>query len=324
MDRKKIDVSIVIPVFNAASYLSDCLKSVDEQEFNGLLEIILVNDGSVDGSDVLCEEYQRNSKTPVIYIRHEKNQGVSIARNSGLDSASGKYFFFLDADDVMPPMSIQKLFLAAEKNKADVTKGNFSWLAEGGGQYMGYEARHCHVYHGRDVLTVLLRHEKVRGHSCGKLFLRSVGDTRFISDLAMAEDLLFCVDFFSKSEKLVVIPDDVYEYRRHPESVTSNKYNTGIYIDWFDAVEKISPYLLNGSQKNGYKMLKIRTLFQSLNEAKRLNSPNLKKIINDIFEREKSWGLSMISCSTVFISSPKTFFRYIKYKFISLYLKTIL
>lgn len=324
MDRKKIDVSIVIPVFNAASYLSDCLKSVDEQEFNGLLEIILVNDGSVDGSDILCEEYQRNSKNPVIYIRHEKNQGVSIARNSGLDSASGKYFFFLDADDAMPPMSIQKLFLAAEKNKADVTKGNFSWLAEGGAQYMGYEARHCHVYHGRDVLTVLLRHEKVRGHPWGKLFLRSVGETRFISDLAMAEDLLFCVDFFSKSEKLVVIPDDVYEYRRHPESVTSNKYNTGIYIDWFDAVEKISPYLLNGSQKNGYKMLKIRTLFQSLNEAKRLNSPNLKKIINDIFEREKSWGLSMISCSNVFISSPKTFFRYIKYKVISLYLKTIL
>ena len=313
MNKNTIDVSLIVPIFNAERYLNDCLASVEQQIFNGVIEVILVNDGGIDASDSLCVQYKESSNHNVTYIRHEKNKGVSAARNSGLDIAKGKYVSFLDADDVLPSSAIYDLFKTAEENKADIVKGNIQRFNGRSEKPMGCVATKKCIYKGNNVLTTLLRHEKIRGHSGGKLFLRK-NSIEFPIGVAMAEDLLFCVEYFKQAKKLVIIPNDVYKYRNHGKSVTDNKYNTGVYQHWFDSVSAIDDYVLNRKQKSAYTMLKVRTLFQAVNEVRRGDENVSNKTIEEVMLKKKEWGVSTINCFFVFISNPKTFFRYIKFK----------
>lgn len=93
-------ISIIIPVYNVENYLRKCLNSILRQGLlDGEYEVILVNDGSKDGSVAICEEYCQ--KFPHFKLLHQENQGVSVARNNGIDHAQGKYIVFVDADDYL-------------------------------------------------------------------------------------------------------------------------------------------------------------------------------------------------------------------------------
>ncbi len=110
-------VSVVIPVYNVENYLAECVDSIICQTETDL-EIILVDDGSTDKSSKLCDEYaQRDARVRVI---HRENGGLSAARNTGLDAASGEFVYFLDSDDYILENTIEKLMLIAEKEGADV------------------------------------------------------------------------------------------------------------------------------------------------------------------------------------------------------------
>ena len=110
-------VSIVLPVYNVADYLCQSLDSVVNQTYEHL-EIICVNDGSSDQSEEILEQYQRKDER--IQVIHQSNQGVSAARNNGLDHATGKYIIFWDSDDFFELNAIQLMVEKAEKESADV------------------------------------------------------------------------------------------------------------------------------------------------------------------------------------------------------------
>lgn len=102
-------VSIIVPVYNVAPYLGECLDSIVGQTY-GNLEIIVVDDGSTDGSGSLCDEYaKRDGRIRVI---HQPNRGLSAARNAGLDTAKGDYISFVDSDDAVSPVFIEALLSA--------------------------------------------------------------------------------------------------------------------------------------------------------------------------------------------------------------------
>ena len=107
-------VSVIVPVYNVLPYLRESLESVINQTYEDL-EIIIVDDGSTDGSDVVCEEYAKDSRVKVI---HQKNHGLSAARNVGLDLARGDYIAFLDSDDVYLPDMIQTMVEGIKKSRA--------------------------------------------------------------------------------------------------------------------------------------------------------------------------------------------------------------
>ncbi len=109
-------VSIIIPVYNTAEYLEECIESVLNQTYKNI-ELILVNDGSTDNSGEICKNYA--DKYPIKYI-FQTNQGVSVARNNGLDAATGKYVYFLDSDDMIDSKFIETSVDVAEKENADV------------------------------------------------------------------------------------------------------------------------------------------------------------------------------------------------------------
>ena len=118
---QKIAVSVIIPIFNVKEYLPRCLDSVVSQTIKNI-EIILVDDGSTDGSESICDNYARNDNR--IKVFHEKNSGMSIARNKGIDNALGEYLAFVDSDDEIQHDFCEKLFKTALKEQSDVCKGD--------------------------------------------------------------------------------------------------------------------------------------------------------------------------------------------------------
>lgn len=110
-------VSVVIPVYNVEAYLCECVDSVLNQTMPDF-EIILVDDGATDSSGRMCDEYANQDAR--IRVIHQPNGGLSAARNTGLDAATGEYVYFLDSDDYIAPHALEKLRDIAEKERADV------------------------------------------------------------------------------------------------------------------------------------------------------------------------------------------------------------
>ena len=105
-------ISIIIPVYNTAQYLAECLDSVLAQGFKDI-EIICVNDGSTDNSAAILKKYQKKDKR--IKVITQKNKGLSGARNAGLKAATGKWVCFLDSDDILPPDALAVLYGGVQK-----------------------------------------------------------------------------------------------------------------------------------------------------------------------------------------------------------------
>ena len=115
-------VSIIVPVYNAVNTIGRCIESILNQEYSDF-ELLLVNDGSADGSGAICDAYaDRDSRVRVF---HQVNSGVSASRNLALDHAKGDYLQFLDSDDWITPDATSSLVRAAETNRCDLVIADF-------------------------------------------------------------------------------------------------------------------------------------------------------------------------------------------------------
>lgn len=115
-------ISVIIPIYNVEKYLCRCIDSILAQTFTDF-ELILVDDGSPDHCPEICDEYAaRDSR---IHVIHKRNEGVSIARNTGLDIVSGEYVTFVDSDDYIAPDRLELLFLQVAEHQADVVVTNY-------------------------------------------------------------------------------------------------------------------------------------------------------------------------------------------------------
>ena len=119
-----IDVSVVVPVYNTEPFLHQCVDSLLAQTLK-TTEFIFVDDGSTDRSLEILENYQRQDDR--IRIIRQKNQFAGVARNKGMDAATGKYIIFLDSDDFFEPTMLEEAFECAEKNEAQIVVFNFAW-----------------------------------------------------------------------------------------------------------------------------------------------------------------------------------------------------
>ena len=117
------DVSVIVPIYNVDMYLKRCIDSIINQIFTNI-EIILVNDGSLDTSPQICDDYARlDSRIKVI---HKENGGLSDARNVGISVSRGRYLAFVDSDDYLDPSYLAVLYYAAERNGCDISSCNYA------------------------------------------------------------------------------------------------------------------------------------------------------------------------------------------------------
>lgn len=133
MAQESITISIIIPVYNVSAYIERCIQSVIAQT-RPCFECILVDDASPDDSIAKCERLIASYQGPTrfIILHHEKNRGLSAARNTGFDAAAGDYIFYLDSDDAITPDCLEKLSAPIERDRSiEMVMGNYEEIADG-------------------------------------------------------------------------------------------------------------------------------------------------------------------------------------------------
>lgn len=209
-------LSIIIPVYNAEAYLRECLDSIMAQSFDDEYEVILVNDGSKDGSLSICEEYAKKHKNTTVLTG--KNAGVSAARNKALDIAKGKWLLFVDADDKLLPNALTILYARASTTGADIILANAVKLE--GTKY----SRPIHKLPNETLPNVIfhIKHFALWGY----LIRREVVHThhlRFIEGLAYSEDRIFIYQLVRYCQTIAYADTPVYAYRINTMSVCQSK-----------------------------------------------------------------------------------------------------
>ena len=226
-------VSIIIPAFNTEGYLESVLNSLLSQSFADF-EIILINDGSTDGTASICIIfYAKDSR--ILYFDNE-NKGVATTRNQALELAQGQYVMFVDADDIIYPDSLQAIVECLKETNADLLRFEFKTIdSEGRDLYPNYEAKRRHKYNGKvksapDFINKVMLHEF---QLCFNVFRRSIIEDhhiRFLDGCTRNEDTLFLTEFFKHSQTHIYINNVVYGYRKYTGAVTSN-FTQKNYLD---------------------------------------------------------------------------------------------
>ena len=120
-------ISVIVPVYNVEKYLRTCVDSILVQSYSAL-EVILIDDGSTDGSPQICDQYAQQD--PRIQVIHQKNAGLSAARNAGIDICRGEYLTFIDSDDFIHERFVELLLNACLSNNADIAVGDLERVPE--------------------------------------------------------------------------------------------------------------------------------------------------------------------------------------------------
>ncbi|ABD82775.1 glycosyltransferase family 2 protein [Saccharophagus degradans] len=308
------DISIIIPAYNVEQHIQKCLVSIFEQEFNGSVEVIVIDDCSSDNTLAIAES-TLCSRPHCKLIRHNTNQGCSSARNSGLDVATGTYITFVDPDDSLPAGALQALYNAAVEHDADIVKGNHFVINSKGACKANQNTLKKKRIFNQAVYTSLLAHKQVRGHVWGKLFKRTaIGNTRFKNGVRMAEDLLFCAEVFAKANALTIIPNNVYTYHLHGTGATGKKFITNAYLDWIESVTACKNFITHKSQLPAFNSLVVRSLLQLAREARAQNTDKKREVLaylNEKIDSAHVCGKYLLSNAP---SDVKTLVRYIKLK----------
>ena len=202
-------ISVIVPVYNVAAYLPQCLQSILTQTYE-TLEVILIDDGSTDDSGRICDEYA--AKDSRIRVIHQKNAGAAAAKNAGLRIATGEYLSFVDSDDYLEPGAYQYMHAVLKDTGADA--GEFSFRDV----YRSRSEEHV-LYPERTIVNGLdyLR-QFTRGWNCAllwnKLYKRSLFEGVFFEEGHRIDDEFFTYQGFLNADKVVCDGHIVYNYRK--------------------------------------------------------------------------------------------------------------
>ena len=205
-------VSILIPVYNTAEYLSQCVRSVINQTYTSL-QIVLIDDGSNDGSWELMQKLAEQDNRIEIY--HQQNQGVSITRNNLLDKVKGDYVLFVDSDDWIELDMVEFLVSKLNESDADIaTCVNVINDAQVSVQYFQNELSH------NEAIERFLYHKEFRGSLWNKLFKTSLlHNCRFHRGISLGEDALFCWHVLQNITKVLYTDRQLYHYHMNNDSI---------------------------------------------------------------------------------------------------------
>lgn len=215
------EISIIVPVYKVEPYLCKCIDSILAQTLADF-ELILIDDGSPDECGTICDAYAARDYR--IVVIHQKNAGVSAARNAGLEVARGAYIGFVDSDDWIEPEMYETMLRTAKETQADVVVC--------GMKYTDVEAK-CFTpafpqeghYTSEELLAELFgMPNRIGGSTCNKLFFcGALKNVRFQEDIIMAEDWLFLYHAFLRCRSGFKIPQPFYSVVERPGSATRSE-----------------------------------------------------------------------------------------------------
>ncbi|MEG1617636.1 MAG: glycosyltransferase family 2 protein [Bacteroidales bacterium] len=244
--------SIIIPVFNVERYLSVCLDSVINQTFSNF-EMILVNDGSTDGSTSICNVYKQKDER--VRVFHKENGGVSSARNLGIEQAKGEWILFCDSDDWMDPNLLERYVreLSAENGVEMVVMGYKKCKRD------RYRPISTNQILKSDLISGLFLLEKhgYHGFLWNRIFKKEIirkHNLRLDPNISFCEDHLFSFEYSEHIQEMTLLPDTLYNYRVGSSSSLSNCYrNPWMVIQEANREKQICERLLKRSYSSEFE-----------------------------------------------------------------------
>ena len=228
-------ISIIVPVYNVEEYLEQCLDSIQSQTYKNL-EVILVNDGSTDGSKEICEKYCKRDTR--FRLMNQTNQGQSVARNRGMQESRGEFLTFVDSDDVIKEDMLEQLMKQMTSENIDIVE---CWYTHNEQELKPKTEENIGVvFRGdaKEALLSLCRDNIVRLNPVAKLFRREVIlNFPFLEGL-IYEDVYSGIGILKQIRNMVKINYTGYYYRLRPGSTMNRKFNLK-NLDLFTICDKV-------------------------------------------------------------------------------------
>lgn len=225
--HKKL-ISIIVPIYNPGNFLERCINSIINQTYKNI-QIILVNDGSTDGSLEICKKYEKIDKRIVLY--NQPNKGVSIARNKGLDLAKGEYVIFVDSDDELMEYTIDCLYEAAITHNADIACGLQKIVSHKDEVVNEAVLKETYLYGDDEIVELAINGSDQS--ACCKLFkANQLKNLRFEEGKAVNEDSFFIFQCYIEKPKVVKVNRILYKYNVRKGSASRSEFSIK-YLDIF-------------------------------------------------------------------------------------------
>lgn len=216
-------ISIIVPVYNSEVYLKKCLDSLINQTYKNI-EIVIVDDGSSDNSNNICNQYAK--KNTKISITRTENHGVSHARNIGIDKCKGKYIVFVDSDDYISNDMIEKLHNVVVKEKADIAMCDIVKVDEKYNQIFETKNKDKKILSNSEYMYNIFDFDYSYGYPINKIYIKELfKKVKFNENVHFMEDFTFVCDIINNSKKIVYIPDKMYYYLQRKDSAIHSNFN---------------------------------------------------------------------------------------------------
>lgn len=279
-------LSVIVPVYNAEKYLSKCVNSILNQTYSNI-ELLLINDGSKDGSLELCYEFAKKDNR--IKVFDKPNGGAASARNLGIREATGSYIGFCDADDWLEMETYQNMIEIIEREKGDVVRFlSNTYDKDGNLLERGEDSRDIEIVSSREILRKIYAREGDVSLAT-RVFKAEVVKQIEIPEGRRVEDFFFSICLYNKIEKDILYKYPFYNYTENPKSVTHSA--TGdIYFDalyFFDRAKRLCKYRFKEEEE--YHLLKLYYLISiSLNRKEHKEfRQEIIKIKKDLKEKKE-------------------------------------
>lgn len=307
-------VSIIIPAYNVENYIEECVFSILDQTYNNY-EIIIVDDGSDDNTLEICDKLKKKSFKIKVYT--QENQGVSVARNNGMKYAKGKYYIFVDADDIVSQYYIQRL-ISLVKNYDMAIIGYTIHRKE----MNTYLNSYADIVNSKTVIDEILKGTGYDGYLWNKIFKSSVikkNNLQFKCNVTIWEDLYFVLEYLSYSLKVNIVKDKLYYYRCREGSAV---HELGIdkYRSKYEIMKEIKNNILNGSEEGKQRILYLyyETLFSYVNKAFENNED-----VNETIVMIKNTSIKEVLSEKKIVFILKLFYLRVKAIFLSMIKRNI-
>lgn len=303
-----VEISIVLPVYNVIDYLDECIKSILRQS-NINFELIVVDDGSTDGSQILCDRYSESDSR--IKVIHQKNAGLSAARNTGLNHAKGKYITFVDSDDFVGEKYIEVLYKIIIESCADISMCDYMEVAQdtqiSDVTFQEKNPIDKYYYNGKEAIANVYKNsshgmEFVSWAKMYKLELFKSNGILF-PEGKLHEDAFTTYKLFYASNKIAFVNAPLYFYRIRSGSIMTSEF-TEKRLDMIQATRE--EYLFFRENRDFELMylafvdylhkvkLILKMIFASAGDNKEITRSVCKELDHDIEECKKSINIPMV------------------------------
>ena len=240
-------ISVIVPVYNVETYLEECLDSIQNQTYTDF-EVLLVNDGSTDGSQAICERYCKENRR--FHLLNQENQGLSAARNTGVAASRGEFIVFVDSDDMILANYLETL-MHYMREDVDIVESQFTVSNE---EFLAESYKELTILfegNSQEAVKIFPKHV-LNVNAVTKLYRRSIVEAVPYIDGVIFEDVYCGIGMLKYIRKIINIDYKGYYYRQHQASIMHRTFtpkNLDIFtvsdqlIDLYSDREELLPYI---------------------------------------------------------------------------------